>query len=147
MKLAKCLEREQQMELELAYMSSTIEEFKLELAEYKRAIEKHNQKMEAVPLRKRPKNLESGLFVLADWFDAVYQDEGENDLVQQDLRRWAREHMLLQDELSECQTERNRLRKALSSILSLCSEGQYWLNAGSLFDRIKEVAAEALKGE
>jgi len=44
----------------------------------------------------RPKTAPEGLRVLADWFDAVYQDEGKGDAVQQDLRRWADEFARLQ---------------------------------------------------
>lgn len=36
----------------------------------------------------RPKTMQEGLHILADWFDAVYQDAGKNDAVQQDLRKW-----------------------------------------------------------
>jgi hypothetical protein len=40
----------------------------------------------------RPKTLPEGLKILADWFDAVYNDNGE---VQVDLRKWAIENAKL----------------------------------------------------
>jgi len=40
-----------------------------------------------------------GLRLLADWFDAQYQDAGSNDEVQQDLRRWADEFEALTQSL------------------------------------------------
>lgn len=45
----------------------------------------------------RPKELREGLLVLAEWFDAVYDDakDGKNQ-VQQDLRRWADEYTRLE---------------------------------------------------
>jgi hypothetical protein len=49
----------------------------------------------------RPKTLEDGLLVLADWFDAVYQDANVSDEVQQDCRRWAKEHTQLKAKLRE----------------------------------------------
>ena len=48
----------------------------------------------------RPKTLPQGLRILADWFDAVYEDQGKNDEVQQDLRRWAAEYEALEAKLN-----------------------------------------------
>ena len=39
----------------------------------------------------KPQTAADGLRLLADWFDATYQDAGNNDEVQQDLRKWANE--------------------------------------------------------
>jgi hypothetical protein len=44
----------------------------------------------------RPITLPEGLRTLADWFDAVYEDQGKNDEVQQDLRRWASDYRALE---------------------------------------------------
>jgi len=49
----------------------------------------HNKRMAKIPSISRPKTASEGLRFLADWFDAVYQDAGKNDEVQQELRRWA----------------------------------------------------------
>lgn len=77
----------------------------------------------------RPKSLPQGLRVLADWFDAVYEDQGKNDAVQQDLRRWASDYEELEAKLNDeaalaepdckgsapavrtCRELRNKLRK------------------------------------
>jgi hypothetical protein len=53
-------------------------------------IKKHNEQAESAPtLSEPPKSVQEGLRFLADWFDAVYQDAGVNDDVQQRLRKWA----------------------------------------------------------
>lgn len=54
-------------------------------------MEKINAWEDCVSWEERPKTLQEGLRILADWFDAVYQDAGKNDAVQQDLRKWAYE--------------------------------------------------------
>lgn len=53
----------------------------------------------------RPKTLPEGLITLAAWFDAVYENQGKNDEVQQDLRKWALDHESLKAKLAAITTE------------------------------------------
>ena len=39
-----------------------------------------------------PKTAPDGLRILADWFDAVYDESGTNADVQNDLRDWAKNY-------------------------------------------------------
>lgn len=64
----------------------------------------------------KPKSLEAGLLTLAQWFDAIYQDANNNDEVQQDLRRWAREHMQLQDSLDRVEAKLQELIKTIEIV-------------------------------
>jgi hypothetical protein len=50
----------------------------------------------------KPKRAAEGLRWLADWFDAKYHDAGQNDEVQQDLRRWAGEFEAAEGLLARC---------------------------------------------
>lgn len=47
-----------------------------------------NHKMENLPQIEKPKDIREGLLHLADWFDALYDDEKEIE-VSRDLRKWA----------------------------------------------------------
>ena len=53
----------------------------------------------------RPKTLPQGLKLLADWFDAVYENQGKNDEVQQDLRRWAAYYEALEAKLRDTEAQ------------------------------------------
>lgn len=65
----------------------------------------------------QPKKLQDGLKLLADWFDAVYQDQGKNDSVQQDLRKWA-------SEIDTIYHENKQLKIALTRISAWGCNGQ-----------------------
>ncbi len=48
-----------------------------------------NTKAHAVPTFRRPETPQEALRFLADWFDAVYPPKDDDDIVQNDLRRFA----------------------------------------------------------
>lgn len=76
----------------------------------KKSISEHNKKNESVPTlgESSPATVQEGLLFLARWFDAVYQDAGTGrDVVQQDLRRWAKE-------INDIESKNYALKKALS---------------------------------
>ena len=60
----------------------------------------------------RPKSLCEGLNILADWFDAVYQDNG---VVQEDLRKWADDYKQLETDLAAAQESIEELEAKLES--------------------------------
>ena len=58
----------------------------------------------------RPKTAPEGLRILADWFDAVYDEAGTNAAVQNDLRDWAKNYTALESRVRELEAERDRLK-------------------------------------
>lgn len=71
----------------------------------------------------KPKTKAKGLRLLSDWFDAVYQDAGKNDAVQQDLRKWADEIEALEArvkgleaEIIDLKTKQKRLLEAIREV-------------------------------
>ena len=58
-----------------------------------------------------PKTAPEGLRILADWFDAVYDESGTNAAVQNDLRDWAKNYTTLESRVRELEDERDEWKK------------------------------------
>ena len=73
----------------------------------------------------RPKTAPEGLRILADWFDAVYDEAGTNAAVQNDLRDWAKNYTDLESRVRELEAERDRLIENISTLLAQRKEAQH----------------------
>lgn len=72
---------------------------------------------DCVPWDDRPKTIPEGLQILADWFDAVYDEAGTDAAVQSDLRDWAKKYIELDSRVRELEAKNEMLDKDLMLLL------------------------------
>lgn len=70
----------------------------------------------SIPKFSRPQTASEGMRFLAKWFDFVYQDQGTNDAVQIDLRRWADDLDMIKEMAAEPYKSELEVRNALFRI-------------------------------
>ena len=93
-------------------------QLEVELFELQRSVQKHNEEMHSLPVVTPPTDAIQGINVLADWFDALYKDQGKNDAVQVDLRKWAKEIEELRDDLAISKGSEQHLGQQLDEVVS-----------------------------
>jgi len=87
-----------------------------DVSHLRKDLDTYIRREKSIPLFNRPQTASEGMRFLAKWFDFVYQDQGTNDAVQIDLRRWADDLDMIKEMAAEPYKSELEVRNALFRI-------------------------------